>query len=138
MVRTYGDENHGKHFCVKEMHDTLVNLVIGDRLADISVKPGRKDAEYQNEEELDANAAHVNVEALEHCTGRNVATSSPGSSPDLNQECQDIQEYKYKTKHPRFEAPDLALVSIVPDHAPKDHVRKGIGPKRSGQQKYKP
>lgn len=138
MIGTYGDENHGKHLCVKEIHDSLVNLLIGKGLAKVLVKPGRKDAKYQDEEELDANAAHVNVEALEHGTGRHIATGSPGSSPDLNQECQDIQEHKYETKHTGFEAPDLALVSIVPDHASKDHVRKGIGPERSRQQKYEP
>lgn len=138
IVWTYSNENHGKHFRVKEIHNTLVKFLTVDRLADILIKPGRKDAEYQNETELDANAAHVNVEALQHCTGRHVATSSPSSSPDLNQEGQDIQENKYKAKCPGFEAPNLALVGIVPDHASKDHVRKGIGPERSSQQKYEP
>ena len=94
--------------------------------------------EADDEEELEADAAHVNVQTPFDLVVCEIVSGSHGCTDRLDEEGDNVQEDKVQTEAPGLDAENPSRGSEVVYHPADDHVDKGIDPERGEEDQDEP
>ena len=84
--------------------------------------------EAEDEEELEADAAHVDVESLFDLGICVAGSRGHGCASGLDEEGNNVEEDKVEPKSPCLDPENFCSGGEVVDHAPENHIDKGIDP----------
>lgn len=112
------------------------------------MKLDRKDEEYDDEELLNPDPTHVDMQPFENIAVRDVIPTGRCSTVDLNDQgtvkqtlvermkgsrlyAQDVKNHKVSAHSPCSDAVYLSIRNVVPYHPSHNHVRECIREERS-------
>ena len=93
-----------------------------------------EDGEDEDEELLDADAAHVDVDAPQDLVVAEIGLRGGGGAEELDEEGEDVEQDKVDAETPGLDLGQAGVRGEVEDHAAEDHVDVGVDPERSDEE----
>ena len=93
-----------------------------------------EDGEDEDEELLDADAAHVDVDAAQDLVVAEVGLRGRGGAEELNEEGEDVEQDEVDAETPGLDLGQTGVRGEVEDHAAEDHVDVGVDPERGHEE----
>ena len=119
----HGEEDHGAGLALR-----------GGLAQQQEVELDDQAGEDEHEELLDADAAHVDVDAAQDLVIGEVRFRGRGRPEQLHQEGENVQQHEVEPEAPGFDLREPRVRSEVEDHAPEDHVDVRVDPERRHEQ----
>src|SRR3569833_109098 len=129
---TYSDEGQHDEQGVQK----YLGLVLA--LGDLAMQAPGHATHDEDEQLLQAHAAHVDVETLEDVFDGLVAARGAAGAVDLHDQGDDVEHNEDGSEVPGPQAPDGVIRGEIPHHATEDHVDVGGGPEGRDQDQDEP